>query len=586
MIVTKKHAHLIVELMQKWQDGAPLDKVIDKLTEDDLEQLFQLELAGLVQEEDDRFVLTRAGHLIGEALVECQESTGENRDWDESFKFIGSEVISMIEIARIAQGELSHAPELMKELERRGFAKDGRLNTVAESVLTAYDLAEPSIFISTVLAEKLRKMPPGPGKKSFLSLDRDEIYELEAMRLLTFSLFYGNYYSLTGAGQQIRAGLLMGATPVKPITDEILISLIHEKYMEENREALAVMGLIEDSGNLTPAGERFTIAARLLYAGPIDVNPAVHIGTGELETMNIIEDLWQKYQDNPEIYPSWKKLKEYLSHHKPALVDGFSRAMFTLESYRLVQDREMEKGDWAFELTPIGKEVLEDRQEKGFKPVFSKAVTAITTTRMENISPGDPWVDLAEEQGLLGNGYPSKSGRLFSRLASSILRLPLVDAFQKRVLNIIPYWRGMFIQAILEKFPEKEHEDLQVALDRLVSNGILDLLPGGLYRITDAGEKFKRGLGVVPDGVEFPVTPRVLRVLIAAAEDLDEKGQINWKMTERKSGLSPRDFEDTVSQLRTLLYIKGDKITNAGLLLVEGFELLEDLIVEWEEIEV
>ena len=91
---------------------------------------------------------------------------------------------------------------------------------------------------------------------------------------------------------------------------------------------------------------------------------------------------------------------------------------------------------------------------------------------------------------------------------------------------------------------------------------------------------------MVPDGIEFPVHPRVLKVLLAARESLDEKKQINWKETERESGLEPRTFEETVAQLRTLLYIKGDKLTTAGWLLVEGVDLLEEFMVKWEEVEV
>jgi hypothetical protein len=585
MIVTRKHAELILNLSQKWKDGAPLDKILDHLSDEDLSYLTHLDLAGLVQEDDGKFELTRAGHLIAEALQECQSSTGSCSGWDENFKFIGSEVISMIEVARIAQGDVSAAAEIEKELTRRGLCQDGRLKAVAESILTAYNLAMPRIDISPALAEKLRSCPPGPGAKALIPFDREEIYELEAMRLLTFSLPYGNSYCLTGPGQQIRAGLLKGATPVSTITDEILMGLLREDLSDELRQQLAAYGLMDADGSLLPAGRAFRAAAKLLYLGPVEVNPAVNLSSWEFKVLEAIEELWGKYRDNPEIYPDYKQLRRHLEE-EPGGKEQFSRSVYTLEAFRLIDDVCLEGGIYAYDLTDLGRAVLRDRKEKGLKPVSARAVMAITTTRMENLSPSDLWIEEAEAEGLIGKGYPTKSGRLFAEMASSIMRLPLVDSLQKRVLHAIPLWRGMFQSAILEQFPQDQTDEVIAALGRLVANGLVDLLPGGLYRLTEAGERCKRAISVVPDGIEFPVTPRVLKVLLAAQESLDDKGQINWKETERQSGLEPRAFEDTVAQMRTLLYIKGDKITSAGWLLVEAAELLDEFMVEWEEIEV
>ena len=452
MIITRKHAELILDLNEKWKDGAPLDKILDKLSDRDLEYLWHLELAGLVEEEDDKFELTRAGHLVSEALTECQAAAGECSTWSENFKFIGSEVISMIEVARTAQGDVSAQPEIKKELERRGLAQDGRLKSVAESILTAYDMAMPMIVINPPLAEKLRSCPPGPGAKALLPFEREEIYELEAMRLLTFSLPVGNSYSLTGPGQQLRAGLLKGASVVSAVTDEVLMSLLNKDLEEKNRQNLAAMGLMDDKGELLPAGECFKAAARLLYMGPIEVNPAVDMDSGEFKVLEAIEELWKKYQDNPEIYPDYKQLKAYFDD-KPPVRAIFSRAIYTLEAMRLIDDVCVNEDVYAYDLTDFGRQVLNDRRDKGLKPVSARGVMAITTTRMENLSPSDLWIQHAEDEGLLGKGFPTKSGRLFARLAGGVMRLPVIDSFQKKVLNVIPFWRGMFEASILEQIP-------------------------------------------------------------------------------------------------------------------------------------
>ncbi|RLF61921.1 MAG: hypothetical protein DRN33_06210, partial [Thermoplasmata archaeon] len=145
MIVTKKHAKLITRIATKWEEGLELEKAADSLTDADLESLYHLELAGLVYEEEDKFVLSQAGWLIAEALDEFVGSAGPIDDWDDDFRWIGSEVISMIEVVRAAQGSAADQETIARELDRRGFMRDGTLLPTAESVLEAYNIAEPDV---------------------------------------------------------------------------------------------------------------------------------------------------------------------------------------------------------------------------------------------------------------------------------------------------------------------------------------------------------------------------------------------------------------------------------------------------------
>ncbi len=583
MIITKKHAELIRELKKKWSLGLSLDKVIDALSEEDLEYISHLELSGLVEDTEEGFGLSQAGHMISEAIEECEKLLGGFNDWPENFKFIGSEVISMIEVARLAQGDISDQASISQELEKRGLAKEGRLLPVAESILEAYDIANPKVVIGKALMDALRRCPPGPGKKSLLPFTKEEIYELEAMRLLTFSLPYGNSYSLTGAGQQIRAALLKGLSPGAVIDDDVLLSTLQEEKEKEVLEYLQAIGALDDKGEFLPAGKALKEAAYLLYIEPIEINPAISISEVDFNCLNIIKELNEEFKRDESRLPDKRNIQEVLTL-KGVDKQTIQASLYELESYRLIETK-YEQGNLIYILTEMGERVFSDRKAHQMDMVSSKAVMAITTTRMENLSPDDEWIELSEIQGLIGKGFPTSSGRLFASLASTIDRLPVVDAIQRKVLNVLPFWRGLFYEHIVKLLPDMEKDKLDLALDRLVGNELVDLLPGGLYKITQAGVAFKRAMSVVPEGIEFHVTPYILKILKTASQNMINN-QIDWKQTEKECGLDKEIMNETVLQMRKLMYIKSDKITNAGKLLLEGLELLSRTSLKWAEIEV
>ena len=588
MIITEKHFELIQSIKEKWGEGTVLDKVLDELTDEDLEYLFHLELAGIVSEEDGTFELTQSGHLIWEAINECLSNVkaqGKEYEWKENSKIISSEIISMLQIAKLAQGSVEENADINEELTKRGMAKDGRLLPVADSILEAYKNAKPALFISPSLAEKIKKIPPGPGKKSFLELEKEDIFQLEAMRLLTFSVPFGNSYSLTGIGQQIRAGLIKGLGFSFPLTDEILSYLLRlESLMEAEKEKLMQIGAINAQKELLPAGKHLLMAAKLMFEGPITLNPSVEIEEEDFLCLRIIDELWKKNEKDPDIYPSYKQIKEELEREYQREIDHLL-SLHVLESYALVKSERVINKELVFELTEIGKEILEDRKKYNFSSVSSKAIMAISTTRMENLSPADDWVEIGEKERLIGNGYPTYSGRIFTYLASNIDRLPMVDTMQRKVLDTMSFKKGEFESAILKRLSNEDESEVKKALGRLVANGLIDLLPGGLYKITEPGERFKRALSVVPPGIVYHVTPHILRLLLSIQNNT-KNGRIDWKEVEKESLFDAEVLKDTIQQLRTLMYIKGDKLTTAGKLLLEGINLLKNIKVVWEEIEI
>ena len=580
MIVTNKHYKLIERIASKWTEGHSLERILDELSEDDLEYLTHLELSGLVVESETGFELTQAGHQVAEALRECYQMVEKE---DDNFRLLSSEIISMIDVARLAQGDVSAQPQIARELERRGMVQDGKLLPVAEFLLHAYEMARPVIHLSPELSAKLRKMPPGPGKKALLDLTREEIHRLESMRLLTFSLPEGMIYSLTGVGQQIRAGLLKGAVVDFALTGEMISALLEEAPDSALKEKMEMLGMFDDNGALTPAGRHFKLAAQLLTQ-PIVINPSIDIEENDFVVLTTIDDLWKTYRKNPEIYPSYKQIKEKLNAiGKGEIVPTYG--LYLLESYRLITTRTWQNGEVVYELTDWGRTVLNDRKRHSNKPVFSTAIMAITTTRMENLSPDDHWVQTAEEQSIVGKGFPTNSGRLFAQLASGIERYPVVSAWEGKVLRALPLWRGMFETTLLRQFAQAEHEQVKYALRKLVSQGIVDALPGNLYKLTTAGEYFKRALGHVPPGMEFQVTPHVLQ-LLEVAKKWQERGGIDWKKVEKEITMARDTYMNAITLARKLLFLKNDKISTSGEILLEGLAILHKAKTSWEEIDV
>jgi len=603
MVIGKAHGLLLLRLGEKWEEGLSLERILDALTDEELGSLYQMNLAGLVEEEDDHFTLAYAGSLVLDTLKEAMEAgLPHPGEWDEGFRWVGSEVISMLEVARHAQGKVVEGLPISQELERRFLAKNGTLLPLGEAILEAYQQAEPRVFVGEALAASLRKSPPGPGRKSLLPLEDHHLLELESMRLLTYSLPYGNTYSFTGPGQQIRAALLKGVSPVYPIDDALLRLLIREEDLRNGEVTrLMAMGILNDEGELLPGGVHLKKAAQLLYVSPITINPSIHLSARDVEVLRffpraasaMLERLPEGEREgiDPLDHPlPAREFKEYLAKASPGLDAGeISEALYTLESFRLIGSTGGEEG-LLYSLTPLGRGLLPLLSDRG---VSARGVMAITTTRMEHLSPGDTWCGAAEREGLVGRGHPTRLGRQVARIAGTVERWLLVSGQDARVLFAMPLWHGVFEEEILRRFPDQEAE-IKVSLERLVAQGILDLLPGGLYYVTRVGEKLKRALASVPPGLEFPLNPHVCRFLRAVeevGEPMKGSGKIKLapekrKELERLVDLDPESYRDAMVLAEQCRFFLKDAVTPAGALVLEGMALLREVKTAWEEVEV
>lgn len=584
MIIKKPHAKLLLKLGDKWREGIGLEKVVDNLSDEDLEYLDHLSLSGLIREEDDVFVLTYAGELILDVLTNLikEGKILEPEEWDDSFRWIGSEVIAMIEIGLMSKGKVSD--NIKEALKKRGFISgEGLLSPYASSVWEAYHEADVKLRINKHIGDYLKKMPPGPGSVKFLPRADKQLLVLESMRLLAYSVPASDVYTLTGLGQQIRAAIITG-TPFGDVylNEEMLdtIMSISEGNIPQDKELLERMqslGYIDSSLNLLPAGKHLLSAARIYFEGPITTNPSIHISPEEHFVLLKISEGDEEGILVEEIENALKK--EFPSYN-------VYEAIYSLSSYKLIKYVSDPKGDLRYTLSDWGRKFI-DIVGKSPREVKALAVKSITMSRMEYSAPDAMWLKISEDTGLVGKAYPTKKGRFFAELATTIVRYPYVSGEMRDILHLIPYEKGIHLEKIVA-ISQKREEEVWYCLERLDAQGLIDILPDNVFTLSDIGRYMKRAFRAVPPGTKNVLTPELSLILLTLWELSDEDEDIpvmkNLKKLEKTIGLSKEIIQREILIGKRNRFLTDKKILEPGKVLLDALQLYEDIRVIWEEV--
>ncbi len=583
MVVMKKHAQAILKL---WKEGELIPDESEK------ETFFQLELSGLTRPVGvDVYGLTFSGSMIAEVLSNLiDEGLESPESWDESFRWLGSEIISMIRYSKQAQSVTRE--EISRELEKRGFSKEGRLTSYAYAIDDAYLETHPRLLITSKVAEELRKMPPGPGKKSALSIGGDEILRLESMRMIAFSVPKSDVFALTGLGQQIRFALLKGLVVTDELVlDELVLDTVAKAYegrklSDSEMESLMERGIMGFSGELLPAADHLYLAWKIFRKGPYLATPAFQISDEEVKVLTTVKKLWEKHETNPEIVPTDSQVKEEMEKEWNLKDYSPKLALMNLEGFGLLKSVSFQRGNkevLVYNFTSHGEEVLKDREGKG--GISAVAVKSITMTKKEFAAPNLKWYEIAVEEGLISQSSPTKSGVLFSRLSVEAERRPLITKVEAKVLKKIPFTRGVFIDEI------SLSEEERMALDMLEAKNLVEILPTDLVVLTKAGQYMKKAIAGVPDGIGTPVTPILVRLLQAirkvgglhVKENRIRIKPENWKMIEKEVGVDPETFNDALLLAKNCKYVGKDSLTEAGRYLLSAIDELSKGEYEWVE---
>ncbi len=644
MIIKKQHALALEQLLADEEASKPYTP----LREVDQPTFVELELAGLARFSTPiRLTPTYLGRELtlllrelierGPAAWSEEESNGgvavlEGRglgpaaDWPEGWRWLGSEVIAMLDAAERA-GRVG--PLAVNALLERGLALRVResatkkeyvtLSDAGKRVLEIYRAADPGLEIDSQLAEAIRETPLGPAPASQLSTSGHDEHRLEAMRLIAYSPPSSDVFAFTALGQVVKKALESGGWGEGDVlTGDILWTLADfvdsGRATEAGLATLQALGYVGPAGELLPAGEWALEVLRLWQGGAEADTRSFAIEAEEAEVLQTVADQWRKAEEtNPEERPTFKVLRRALIDRKAAeykaLLERYGRkleempqklrsiaekfqaakdlarwydenfdlrqALMSLESFSLLETGQDEKGKEVFYLTEWGELVFDDQKQQR-RDVSATAVKAITITRRSFSAPSYTWWKEAREQNLVGSAEPTSAGLLYARLAEEVERLPHLSRYELVVFHAIPA-HGLTEEGIYAALEKKlGRERIRWALEKLEARHLIERLPDGNVIETRAGELLDRALAGVPEGFGNPVNPLVFRLIEAlrAVGSLyvkEKRVRIlprNVKKALELSGLPREVFENAMEAARAAGLIGRNSINEAGLMLL------------------
>ncbi len=619
MVIKRAEAtHLLALLQTKERE---ID--VSKLNETGLRQL---QLAGLIHFPTPASVsLTYGGEMVARALQEAIEEglLPKVTDWNDRFRWIGSEILAMMKNAKRSGNVSAIALEALKS---RGLAHkvhdkerktdSWQLNEVGEDVLKAFEIVEPELMIDNDLAHLILTAPVGPTEAVHMPFDETQKEALEAMRIIAYSIPRGDIATFTGIGRAVRKVLENGATaPEGAVIDTLIINLVAdvmdgEPIGEEATTQLEMSGYIDDSLQLLPAGEDL-MALRALLKNPQERRLFSFALTQEMaETLVSIANIGEAHIDDIKKEMVDKKIAEYkklieaygrrldeMPLKKRQIAEAFMAAkehakwfeshfdiheyLYGLEAFGLVESSEDEKGQEIYHLTTNGEKVAKDQKEE-LRAISSQAIKTIKLTHRAFEVPHRAWIEKAREEKILGEYGPGPRGEFYAELSDLVERRPFMTRYEMDVFKRIPN-RGMTLERLLDEAKtEHDRHMMEAAVDMLEARGFVEVLADGHIVETKAGELMDRALSGVPDSFGAPITPVIYRVVKAVAEvgtlyEKEKKIRIlpkHHKEAYRRSGLSPETFEKAWVAAREAHYLGKNGVNEAGLDLLAAVEAM------------
>ncbi len=628
MLIKKEHAEALLRLLSFEEETQSKGM---EIAESEEGIYTELEMQALVRQSAPlKRELTYLGKelaLVLKGLVEKEELPFPDK-WPEGFRFLGTEIIAMLEAAGLSGqvGPLAVSP--LKERRLAAEMKDpetGReyvgLTEAGQKIFEIYRALEPELEISSNLAQEIRKLPAGPARAALLTTDTHTKHLLEGMRLIAYSVPDSDIYTFTALGQAVKKALSLGGFGEGDVlTSDILWALADVADGREVPEAtiaiLQSLGYIDQHQELLPAGYWGLEVLRLWKRDIIPDAWTIALEEEEVEILQAIEHLWKKAENNPEEAPTFanlraemidrkiKQYKEILARYGRKLDEmpekfrqiagefmlakdlarwydsnfNLRLSLYSLESFNLIQTAQDQKGREVFELTTFGRKVLAD-QESRLREISSTAVKAITITRRSFSAPNISWVEEAQEAGLLGTGEPTQSGYFYADLAESISRIPHLTRYEAEILATIPS-RGISVDELFELVGEGKRRRFKWALEKLEARHLINILPDGNLLETEAGELLDRAVSGVPKNFGHPINPLLYRVLKALSEVgtlfvKEKRIRIlprNIKEALLRSGLPKEVFDEALKAARHAGYVGKNTITEAGYLILKAVE--------------
>jgi len=519
---------------------------------------------GLLDRRGNEFVVTDAGRRLVETWRTCGRPS---RD-----PWIDSRVIAMLRASVVAGGRV---PEPWVEfLSERGLVgESGELSPEAYEIEETLRGSRKRIVLTKRMALSLLALPEGPAPREMFS--SEFIDSFEAMSLVAKSVPRAGFMAVTRGGRLLRKALSemdLGAPSPVVVNEAIVRSL---EALDQGREVdpdmrklLGSLGLVTGTGALTPAARRLLKAWSLVQTVTRAIPTA--LTRHEVLLLRRVYEAWKRVEEQGAEPPTMDTVAIELEaegwdlkHYTPRL------AAMQLEALGLLEESTDERGKLVLKLTKLGRRVVEEGA-KGCRVLSVRSIIEADC----GLGPDEDWIAMAREEGLIGSGGPTDVGRLYAVLSRECVRSLLITGLEALILKRLPESRSMVRSDVVKSFPEREDE-VEIALDKLESKGLIETLPGGRVMLTPVGAKVKTALIGVPSGVATPVTPSLMRLLRA----IERVGLEDLAALVKESRLDLETVKKLLILARTTKFLGAGGLTYEGKLLLE----VEDELNRWRE---
>ncbi|MEO2069131.1 MAG: DUF505 domain-containing protein [Desulfurobacteriaceae bacterium] len=604
MIIRKEHALALLRV----REGEKVNERVCQLMNAQEEAPFiELERMNLLRMERPlEYSLTYWGRALAN-IIEEMVSKGlikHPKDWDEEFRWLGSEVIMMIETA-ILNDDIP-GPLTEKELEKRGFIEERKVekkgtfkvvNKFAKDVYEIFNNAHPRLLIDRELYQYIKDMPEGPAESSKLPAGGRFPILLGAMRLIAFSVPTSDVYSLTALGKEIKKVCETIAPSLETvISEDIMDSLVRAVYdgfeaiTDEEKETLFALALIDEEGNPLPAGEHLIEAYRIWKERSFKPVKSINVEILDAELLKAIQEVWKHHENDPNVLPTVDELVHYM-FYKPVkeykhLMEHYGRRLYQDLGYQKKEEIKRK-----FSEVKTVEELFKSFYEKGnkwYEKMYDIVQESLYTLESFNLihaeekdgkkvhyltDYGKKVLEDMEKRGIreipavavkaitiTNKEFASPNVEWFKKGVEAQLigggepteagKMYAEMAYQIRRLPHITRFelqvlhkipeKGFFVKDVYELFDETWKEEVEYALNKLEARGYIDILQNEAIVLTEAGKLVKRALSGTPEGFANPITPLAVRVL----EALKKVGTLYVK--EKKIRVLPKNIKEAI----------------------------------------